>query len=112
MTLPDVEDWEEMTTSENTYRRLNWQKGRQDWSRPSKLRAEIEKVTVDTLPEIYPKMRKHGWAILRDMTLHHYVRMYGLLRTGRLLLSPFVYLYHTCPDPESDLVRNTIHIIN
>jgi hypothetical protein len=64
----DVGDRDEMTTSENTYRRLNWQKGRQDWSRPSKLKAEIEKVTVDTLPEIYPKMRKHGWAILRDMT--------------------------------------------
>ncbi len=63
-----MEDWDEGTTSENSYRRLNWQKGRQDWSRPSKLKAEIEKVTVDTLPEIYPKMRKHGWAILRDMT--------------------------------------------
>jgi hypothetical protein len=57
---------DEPTTSENSYRRLNWQKGRQDWSRPSKVKAEIDKVTVDTLPEIYPKLKKHGWAILRD----------------------------------------------
>jgi hypothetical protein len=64
----DVEDWDEMTTSENSKRRLNWQKGRQDWSRPSKLKAEIDKVTVNTLPEIYPILRKHGWAILRDLT--------------------------------------------
>ncbi len=56
------------TTSENSYRRLNWQKGRQDWSRPSKIAAEIKKVTVETVPEIYPTMRKHGWAILRDST--------------------------------------------
>jgi len=28
--------------------------------------AEIDKVTVDTLPEIFPKLKKYGWAILRD----------------------------------------------
>ena len=62
------DEWFTGTTSENSHRRLNWQKGRQDWSRPSKIKAEIEKVTVDTLPEIYPNLRKHGWAILRDCT--------------------------------------------
>jgi hypothetical protein len=62
------EEWFTGTTSENSHRRLNWQKGRQDWSRPSKIKAEIDKVTVDTLPEIYPNLRKHGWAILRDCT--------------------------------------------
>ena len=64
----DEDDWFAATTSENSFRRLNWQKGRQDWSRPSKIKAEINKVTVDTLPEIYPNLRKHGWAILRDCT--------------------------------------------
>jgi len=49
-------------------RRVNWQKGRQDWSRPSKTKKEIEKVTVDTLAEAYVCMRKYGWAILRDLT--------------------------------------------
>jgi hypothetical protein len=62
------DEWFTGTTSENSHRRLNWQKGRQDWSRPSKIKAEIDKVTVDTLPEIYPNLRKHGWAILRDCT--------------------------------------------
>jgi hypothetical protein len=64
----DEDAWFTGTTSENSHRRLNWQKGRQDWSRPSRIKAEIKKVTVDTLPEIYPNMRKHGWAILRDCT--------------------------------------------
>jgi hypothetical protein len=64
----DKDDWFAATTSENSFRRLNWQKGRQDWSPPSRIKAEIDKVTVDTLPEIYPIMRKHGWAILRDCT--------------------------------------------
>ncbi len=64
----DEDDWFAATTSENSFRRLNWQKGRQDWARPSRIKAEIDKVTVDTLPEIYPIMRKHGWAILRDCT--------------------------------------------
>jgi hypothetical protein len=32
------------------------------------MKAEIEKVTVDTMPEVYARMRKHGWAILRDCT--------------------------------------------
>jgi hypothetical protein len=54
--------------SENSVRRLNWQKGRQDWSRPSKTKAEIARVTVDTMPEVYSCMRKQGWAILRDCT--------------------------------------------
>jgi hypothetical protein len=47
-----VLDMDETTTPENSYRRLNWQKGRQDWSRPSKVKGEIDKVNVDTLPEI------------------------------------------------------------
>ena len=59
---------DEFFGTENSVRRLNWQKGRQDWSRPSKTKAEIEKVTVDTMPEVYARMRKHGWAILRDCT--------------------------------------------
>lgn len=59
---------DEGTTSENSIRWRNWQKGRQDWSRPSKIRAKIEKVTVNFMPEIYPQLRKHGWAILRDLT--------------------------------------------
>jgi hypothetical protein len=54
--------------SENTCRRANWQKGRQDWSRPSKIAAEVKKVTVETLPEVNNILRKHGWAILRDVT--------------------------------------------
>ncbi len=54
--------------SENTWRRANWQKGRQDWSRPSKIAAEVKKVTVDTLPEVNSILHKHGWAILRDVT--------------------------------------------
>ncbi len=62
----DEDDWFAATTSENSFSRLNWQKGRQDWARPSRIKAEIDKVTVDTLPEIYPIMRKHRWAILRD----------------------------------------------
>jgi hypothetical protein len=61
-------DDEESTASENSMRRVNWQKGRQDWSRPSKTKKEIEKVTVDTLAEAYVCMRKYGWAILRDLT--------------------------------------------
>jgi hypothetical protein len=28
---------------------VNWQKGRQDWSLPSRIKAEIEKVTVDLI---------------------------------------------------------------
>ena len=61
-------DDEESTVSENSKRRVNWQKGRQDWARPSKTKKEIEKVTVDTLAEAYVCMRKYGWAILRDLT--------------------------------------------
>jgi len=61
-------DDEESTVSENTKRRINWQKGRQDWARPSKTKKEIDKVTVDTLAEAYVCMRKYGWAILRDLT--------------------------------------------
>jgi hypothetical protein len=59
---------DEAYTTENNMRRLNWQKGRQDWSRPSKIKAEVEKVTVDTLAEVPSRMRKYGWAILRDAT--------------------------------------------
>ncbi len=61
-------DDDEFTPFENSKRRLNWQKGRQDWSRPSKLKKELEKVTCDTLAEVYVCMRKYGWAILRDLT--------------------------------------------
>jgi hypothetical protein len=61
-------DDDEFTSFENSKRRLNWQKGRQDWSRPSKQKKEIEKVTCDTLAEVYVCMRKYGWAILRDLT--------------------------------------------
>ena len=61
-------DVEDVYVSENNLRRLNWQKGRQDWARPSKIAAEIEKVTVDTMPEVFARMRMHGWAILRDST--------------------------------------------
>ena len=61
-------DAEESSTSENSKRRINWQKGRQDWSQPSKIKKEIDKVTVDTLAEVYVCMRKNGWAILRDLT--------------------------------------------
>ncbi len=59
-------DDEEFFGTENSVRRLNWQKGRQDWARPSKINQEIEKVTVDSITEVYGRMRKHGWAILRD----------------------------------------------
>ncbi len=59
---------EETSTSENSMRRLNWQKGRQDWPRPSKMQKEIDKVTVDTLAEVDVCMRKFGWAILCDLT--------------------------------------------
>ncbi len=61
-------DVEDNSTSENMKRRINWQKGRQDWSQPSKTKREIDKVTVDTLAEVYACMRKNGWAILRDLT--------------------------------------------
>ncbi len=64
----DSSSEEETYVSENTCRRANWQKGRQDWSRPSKIAAEVKKVTVDTLPEVHNIVRKHGWAILRDVT--------------------------------------------
>ena len=57
---------DEATATENSMRRLNWQKGRQDWSRPSKIKTEVEKVTVDTLAQVHSRMRKYGWAILRD----------------------------------------------
>jgi hypothetical protein len=59
---------DEFLVTENTVRRLNWQKGRQDWSQPSKIQAEIDKVTVDSITDVYGRMRKHGWAILRDCT--------------------------------------------
>jgi hypothetical protein len=61
-------DDEDFYVTENSVRRLNWQKGRQDWSRPSKTQAEIDKVTVDSITEVHGRMRKHGWAILRDCT--------------------------------------------
>jgi hypothetical protein len=61
-------DDDDCTPFENSKRRLNWQKGRQDWSRPSKQRKVIEQVTCDTLAEVYVCMRKYGWAILRDLT--------------------------------------------
>ncbi len=61
-------DDEDLGVTENSVRRLNWQKGRQDWSRPSKTQAEIDKMTVDSITEVYGRMRKHGWAILRDCT--------------------------------------------
>ena len=61
-------DDEDFGVTENSVRRLNWQKGRQDWSRPSKTQAEIDKVTVDSITEVYGRMRKHGWAILLDCT--------------------------------------------
>ena len=59
---------EETYVSEHTRRREKWQKGRQDWSCPTKIAAEVKKVTVDTLPEVNNILRKHGWAILRDVT--------------------------------------------
>ena len=59
---------DECSTFENSKRRLNWQKGRQDWSRPTKQKKVIEQVTCDTLAEVYVCMRKYGWAILRDLT--------------------------------------------
>ncbi len=62
----DSSDDDDFGVTENSVRRLNWQKGRQDWSRPSKMQAEIDKVTVDSITEVYGRMRKHGWAILRD----------------------------------------------
>jgi hypothetical protein len=68
MFVVDQRDDEEFLGTENSVRRLNWQKGRQDWSRPKKTKAEIDKVTVNTMPEIYGCVRKHGWAILRDCT--------------------------------------------
>ncbi len=57
---------EEFFGTENSVRRLNWQKRRQDWARQSKINQEIEKVTVDSITEVYGRMRKHGWVILRD----------------------------------------------
>ncbi len=61
----DSSSEEETYVSENTCRRANWQKGRQDWSRPSKIATEVKKVTVDTYQKLI--LRKHGWAILRDV---------------------------------------------
>ena len=61
-------DNDKFTTFENSKRRMNWQKGRQDWARPSKIKSQIEKVTCETLAEVYVCMRKYGWAILRDLT--------------------------------------------
>ncbi len=66
--LGESYDDEDFGVTENSVRRLNWQNGRQDWSRPSKTQAEIDKVTVDSITEVYGQMRKHGWAILRDCT--------------------------------------------
>ena len=62
----DSADDDVVLVTENSVRRLNWQKGRQDWSRPSKMQAEIDKVIVDSITEVYGRMRKHEWAILRD----------------------------------------------
>ncbi len=30
------------------------------------MKTEVDKVTVDTLPEVNARMRKYGWAILRN----------------------------------------------